>query len=297
MPLETTLTEEEQKFFATGELQPGMAPAPAPEPAPAPPAPVPAPSPAPGEPPAAPSPAPAVNAETAEILQRTLEAAQARVSELETSIRDLQKPQPTAAPVPDRGTDPLGSMFHQLDTVLKTVSDLQKQLGEQREMQQQQTAFAAFQQQVNTLRDEFTKTTPDFTDAYTHLRNSRIADMRALGLQDADIRTTLMREEVQLAQRAVQQGKNPAAEVYEMAKRHGYVKTGAPSPSPAPADPNSKLDAIQRAQQASKNLPSTPQLDDITLDGLKGASDDDLNKIVNDPKLWGKITGADQYPL
>lgn len=294
-PLETTLTEDEQKFFATGELQPGMAPAPAPEP-PAP-APAPSPAPAPNDPPApSPAPAPAVNNEAAEILRQSMEEAQRRVGELEASIKALQNPTPTPAPAPDRNADPLGSMFHQLDAVMKTVSDLQKQIGEQRDLQTQQENFRAFQQQVSTMRDEFVKTTPDFPDAYTHLRNARIADMRALGFQDADINRTLMQEEVTLAQRAVQQGKNPAAEVYERARRYGYAAK-MPAATPAPADPNAKLDAIQKAQQAAKNLSSQPQLEDITLDGLKAASDDDLNKIIQDPKLWGKITGADQYPI
>lgn len=290
MPLETTLTEDEQKFFATGELQPGMADPPQPTPAPTPvPTPAPEPSPAP-----TPTPAPAVGTEAAEILRQSLEAAAQRVTELEASIKALQKP--TEPPAPDRTSDPLGSMFHQLDAVMKTVSDLQKQIGEQRDLQTQQDNFRAFQAQVNTMRDEFVKTTPDFPDAYTHLRNARIADMRALGFQDADINRTLMQEEITLAQRAVQQGKNPAAEVYDRAKRYGYAAK-TPAATPAPADPNAKLDAIQKAQQAAKNLSSQPQLEDITLDGLKAASDDDLNKIIQDPKLWGKITGADQYPI
>lgn len=298
-PLDTTLTEDEQKFFATGELPPSLQPPPTETP-PLTPEQQAAATPPVVDPPADP-PAPPVNtfnAEAAEILRQSLAEAQQRVGQLEANIQSLQEAQkPQDTPPPDPTTDPLGAMMHQLATVNKAVADLQAQLSQQRELQTQQANFAAFQTQVTTMRDEFTKTTPDFPAALQHLRDNRIADLKFYGLSDADARKTLFQEEVVAAQRAVQAGKNPAEAMYDMAKRHGYTPKAAGTPPTGTPNPAEKLTAIQQAQAASKNLPSTPQLEDITLDGLKGASDADLNKIINDDKLWSKITGADQYPI
>lgn len=302
MPLDSNLSPEEIKFFETGELQPGMAPAPEPDPTPeaqavaAPAAQAPAPAPAVEPPAAAPTPNPEIQNEAAAILRQALEEAQRKVGQLEANIQALQqKPEPQLEPEPG-DDDPLGQMMHKLNLVTKTVTDLQARLVEQQSQQQELTKFQQFQQQVQVLRNQFAKTHADFNDAYNHVRAARVADLKMFGYSEADIQKALFQEEVQLAQNAVRMGKNPAEVVYEMAKRHGYAPKSAATPA-APATPDGKLASIQQAQAAAKNLPSTPQLEEITLEGLKGASDQDLNKIIQDDKLWAKITGADQYPL
>lgn len=297
---DTTLTPEEQRFFETGELQPGMQPEPSqPEVAAAPP------PPEPTQPPVAP---PAtteptlehqqVSTEAADILRRSLEEAQRRVGALEAYIQQLQntQQQPTAPPAPDSDVDPLGAMLHKLEQVNKTVADLQAALNQQQSQQSQLTQFQQFQQRVGQLRDEFAKTTPDFDAAYAHIRNARISDLRAYGLTDEKIQQAIFQEEATLAENAIRNGRNPAQVIYEMSKRHGYVPKAAPAAAP-PATPDAKLLSIQQAQTASKTLPSTPALDDITVEGLKGASDSDLNKFVTDDKLWAKIVGSDQHPI
>lgn len=306
----TQLTPAEQKFFETGELQPGMAPAPAP--APAEPqlnpldlagvgiglnnAPAPAPAPAPS--PAAPAPAPAIDP-TIEILRRSLAEANQQVGQLQQQIALQQAAQlntqaPAAAPAPDKATDPLGRMFHELETVNRTVHTLQEQLNNQNNQNQQFNTFQQFQSNVMQLRDQFATTTPDFKDAYAHLRDSRIADLRSYGMSQQQINEALFREEVVLSENAIRQGRNPAEVVYEMSKRHGY----APKIAAAPAQsPQSKLETIEHAQSAARNLPKIPQNEDLTAEGLKAASEQDLNRLVLDPKAWSKIVGGDQYPL
>ena len=304
------LTPAEQKFFETGELQPGMqaileppahdpvaaaalasAPAPAPAPAVEPPK-LEAVPPAPGPQ------EPGTVADATEILRRSLMEAQARVGALEQFIQQQSTAKPAdpkiEAPNPD--VDPLGSMMHQLGSLNKTVTELQAALTQQQTQQTQVSQFQQFQNHVRELKDEFVKSAPDFNDAFNHLRNGRIADLRALGMNDQQIKMTLFQEETSLAESSIRNGRNPAEVLYEMSKRHGYTPRVAGTPA-APAQPDAKLTAIQQAQAAARNLPSTPNVADITLDGLKNASDDDLNKMVLDPKVWSKITGTDQYPL
>lgn len=305
---DSTLTPDEQRFFETGELQPGMTPAsaPAPDPldlqalgnAPAPPpapvvnAPAPAPAPTAGE-----QPAPTVN-EATEILRRSLAEAQQRVGALEQFIQNAtnQKPVVNEESAPDPATDPLGAMMHKLESLNRQVADLQSNIANQQNQQTQVSQFQTFQQHVRTLTNEFAKTTPDFQDAYAHIRNARVADLRLLGYNEQQINTVIFQEEAALADAAIRQARNPAEVIYDMAKRHGYTpKTAAATGTPQ--KPDDKLNAIAAAQAASRSLPKSPVVDDITIEGLKDASNDDLNKLVLDPKTWARIVGSDQYPL
>lgn len=308
MPLEesTGLTPEEQRFFETGVLNSN--PAGFPDTTPDPVAQqglstgAPAPAPAPVAPPAtAAAPAPATPTDpapqlpdVAEILRRNLADAQQRVAELEIAARQAAAPKaPDAGP--DPATDPLGALMHKLEQMNTRINELQQHSTQATNQTLQQQQFAAFRDTVNSLKVQFAATTPDFDAAYQHLRNQRIADLRSYGLTDANIQQTILREEVALAEAAINNGKNPAAVIYEMSKRHGYV-TQAPAATPTP--PAQKLDQIAAAQAAARTLPSSPTTDpDVTLESLKAASDADLNKMVLDDKLWNKIAGNSQYPL
>lgn len=307
----SALTPEEQRFFETGELQPGMQGAPAPVPAP-PPDPLdlqalatpPAVAPAPVAPPAsAPAVAPAVapapppsQADPTEFLTRRLADAQQQVAELQTLIRQAVSQPPASSPAPDPSTDPIGSLMHQLGELNKQVATLQQGMAQSQQVQQQTTQLQAFQQQVQQLKDQFVATTPDFNSAVEHLRTARISDLRAFGLTDAQISQQIIREEYSIAEAAIMAGKNPAQVIYEMSKRHGYT-TAAPAPGAAPAAGPS-IDAIARAQAAAKNLPAAaPAEQDLTIEALRQASDADLNKIALDPAAWNKLTQKDTYPL
>lgn len=191
-------------------------------------------------------------------------------------------------------------MMHKLETLNNQVSVLQNALAQTHQQSQQLTQLQAFQQQVVQLKNQFASTTPDFDAAITHLRNTRIADLRTFGMSDQQIAQQLAQEEFSVAEISIANGRNPAQVLYDMSKRHGYQPTaapapGAPAPSPAPA---ASLDAIQRAQAAARTLPAAPApATEITLDNLKAASDADLNKMVMDPALWGQISGKNDYPL
>jgi hypothetical protein len=177
---------------------------------------------------------------------------------------------------------------------------LQSHLTEQQNQQQQLGAFNRFQQQVQTLRDQFQVTNPDFAQAYQHLRDARMADLRLLGYQEVDVSKAIFQEEVAISQAALQQGKNPAQTIYEMAQRHGYSKTTqAATPAAAPAVvPAAKLSAIKSGvESAPPTLPRTPIQEEITVESLREASDSDLNRLVSDPAAWNKIAGKDHIPL
>lgn len=306
-----SLTPEEIKFFETGDashLTAGApAPAPAPDAAPDPlelaalgNAPAPAPAPAPAEPPAVPpAPAPAPAPDATEILRQSLQEAQRQVAELQAAQK-TQPPAPAPAdPGPDATVDPVGALLHQIKGVQEQIKAIQEAQAQTTEQSTQMQRFQAFQQQVLGLRAEFEKTHADFNDAYQHLRTVRASDLAEFGMTKDQINQTLFQEEVALSEKAIREARNPAEVAYEMAKRHGYTpKAAAPAPAPAPAGPDAA--AIARAQSASRQLPAAAPAGgdtELTLDGLRQASDADINKLVLNDASWKKLTGADQYPL
>lgn len=289
---DTVLTPEEMKFFETGELQPGMTPTESAIETPE------AKATAETDPAATTAaPTPPVNTEIADLLRQQLAEAHQRVGALEANIEQLKQPPKQPEPAaPDPTVDPLGAMMHQLESVNKQVAALQSALKQQQDQQTQLSNFQNFRNQVNSLRDEFVKTHSDFGDAYNHLRDGRIADLKAYGLTNDKIQQVIFQEEAALAESAIKLGRNPAEVVYEMAKRHGYTPKSTTA-STTPASTDAKLNGIQQAQSAAKTLPSTPNVEEVSVASLKDASDDELNKIVQSDKLWAKITGADQHPI
>lgn len=299
------LTPEEQRFFETGEIQPGMvqnAPSPAPDqiatsglgtaspPAAAPAVPaVAVPDPAL----TAPQPSPDV----AEVLRRSLTEAQQRVAALEQHIvQTSQPPAPKEPEAPDPTIDPLGALMHQIDTANKRILELQNQVQGQNQQQVQLQQFQQFKSHVESLRDQFVKATPDFNSAYEHIRNVRAADLRSVGFSEPQVQQVLLQDEVALAENAIRMGRNPAEVVYNMAKQHGYNPSAHPSGTPS--SPAAKVEQIQQAQAAARQLPAHPTPPgEVTLEALKAASDTDLNAMVLDAKTWDKIAGKDSYPL
>lgn len=281
------MTPEEIAFFESGgtQLPPGA------EAAPQDPAPVEeAPEPAAPEPAATVEPAAAQPLVDASGLERLLTQ---RLAALEERITELNKPKPTPETVPDAETDPLGHMMHQLRKVNETVSTLQEKLTQEQQHAALKREFDAFAGNVRTIRDEFAKTTPDFNDAYTYIRNVRSADLAELGVPKSEIAQQLLNDELRLAQTALQSGKNPAAAMYEMAKRYGYKPAAPAATKPAQQAAEEKVTRLANGQFAAKPAPRAAATETaLTLDGLTEASDDDLSKVVRDPDAWARIVGG-----
>jgi hypothetical protein len=276
------LTADEMKFFETGELTPELeaqtaAPAivdaPAAEPAPV----------------AASIVAPAPAPDNGALLERMLAEEQASRRALEQKLADIEakfaeRLNPPAPP-PDEEADPLGAMMHQLKQMNEAVASLK---AEQTQAQQDallKQQFDQFTASVRQVKEAFEKTVPDFADAYAHVRHIRSEDLRAAGVAESEIPKILLQDELNLAQNSLARGKNPAEEVYNIAKRYGYTPKGTN------AAPASKIATLLAGQAAAKQPERAAPGNELTLDGLKDAGDGDLNKLVQDDKMWAKIVG------
>lgn len=284
------MTPDEISFFETGELPEALVPKIEPL------VPEPAAAPAVSAPEAAIPPLNPVEANG--VVERMLaeerqarSALEAKLTALEAKLTAKNEP---IEEVPDQNTDPLGNMMHQLSKLTAGFQELQTQ----RSQEQQQNAIKAqldqFSAAVNSAKATFEKTTPDFNDAYAHIRNLRTEDLRAAGVPEKDIKQYLLQDEFQIANTAIQRGTNPAEAMYNMAKRYGYVSktTAAPASTTTAADQTEKMAQLQAGTAADKNPGRASSEAELTLEGVKDLSNHDLNKLVQDDKMWQTIIGG-----
>lgn len=179
--------------------------------------------------------------------------------------------------------------MHQLKLVTDSVTAMQQKFDTQATQAAQTQQFVDFQQNIVGLRNEFAKTTPDFPQAYAHLRMQRMEDLRDLGVPESRLAEALLHDELAATQTAIAQGKNPAQVIYNMAKRGGYV--AKPAPQGAPQTAEEKIAAIKNGTAADPVVQRADSTQQLTFAGLKDASDGDLNKLVQDPKQWANLVG------
>lgn len=230
--------------------------------------------------------APSESEQALESLRQSLAQEQQQRLYLQAQLDLKNQPPKPVEVVPDETTDPLGAMMHQLAKINGTVQELQTKLLQQRQETEQQNQLQQFTSSMHNLRDEFIAKQPDFPAAYNHLRETRIADLKAIGIPQTEINQALLRDEFIIAQTATQQGKNPAQVLYEMSKRHGY------SPVKQVPQPATKIANLRSGQEAAKTItPTSAPIEDITMESIANLSDSDLNKLILSDAAWQKMSG------
>jgi hypothetical protein len=155
---------------------------------------------------------------------------------------------PPAAEPPSVEND----IFGVIRNTTETVAEIQRRLTAE---DNQRRAEGERNSLVNAYRidaAQFEAKTPDFKAAYTHLLNSRAAELKAIGYDDPmQLHQALTNDEMSIAQMALANRKSAAEIIYDLAQQRGYRKAG---PGGRGAE---KLETIQRGQNANKSLSNT----------------------------------------
>lgn len=278
------LTPAEELFFATGDLPPELVEEPKVDPVEEPEVVV--------EEPVVEAPVDPQVAAIERLLAQN-EALTAKFEALAAQVSAKSAPAEPVEFVPDENVDPIGAILHKLNSVNGQVSALETRLTTEQQNNLMRQQFEAFTGSVNAAKTQFEAATPDFKEAYAHIRALRTEDLRAAGASDAEIPKILLQDELQLAQTAIQRGKNPAAEMYAMAKRYGYAPSKTTTLPTAVMTPEQKMAALQVGKAAAR-LPTkaTGTDEPLTLDGLKDAGNAELNSLIQDDKAWARIVGG-----
>ena len=212
-------------------------------------------------------------------------------------LQRFAAPQQPAAPatqaapeIPSFEADPAGHILGQVRQQCAILGELvQAVTGQSR-----QNEAAAGMQQLTTraaaMEREFATANPDYDKASSHLFEMRRQELVAAGWTDpAEIQTMMANEARGLAARALQQGRNPAAVVYELAKLRGYA--AAPDPAAngggnGAADPTAQLRTIERGQQQSRSVGNLRGAGPapLTAQGLAEMSEADFLKAFGTPE-------------
>jgi hypothetical protein len=235
-------------------------------------------------------------------------AAEERANRLEqrTNLileRMMQQGQPTGQPtapkeepLPEVDKDPVGFIVGSIKKLseeingLKTVDQNRQQQGQQATVAQQVSARAA------AMENQFVAQAPDYWDASSFLRQTRHQEYEAMGYTDPVQREQIIANEAfQIAAMALQQGRNPAEVVYQLAGRRGYQKKGAPAangngqqqqPNGQQGNGAQQLERIGNGQQQNASLTkvtgTAPR--PMTAQRLFEMSDAEFAKAVEDPR-------------
>jgi hypothetical protein len=152
---------------------------------------------------------------------------------------------------PDFLEDPKGyvdSKLTKAEAALKKLDDSDKERQQRDNAQQELSTLLST---VSTREQEFVKTTPDYYDAVTHIRQVRGAQLQMIYPQATaeQISRQITSEEVSAARQLLQNGGNPVEFAYNYAKTLGYAPKApagaAANGAPAKETPKVDKDAVR----------------------------------------------------
>lgn len=198
--------------------------------------------------------------------------------------------------------DPRQQPHEAIELALNRLDRLDQQSQEQAEL----GAIADFGMRHAA---EFKKTSPDFDDAYNHLRVSRAQQLVDAGVNPQEVGAYLRNEEADILRMCARMNVNPATFVYGLAQSAGYAKA-SPTPTPAvptpetPRDPGTgqfvKTDPKTKVEIAAKghDLAANPvaaagagQGGPLDLRALANLDGDEFDKATEGTK-WRRLMGG-----
>lgn len=164
-----------------------------------------------------------------------------RYQQLYGAINQQQQPQ-----IPSKDVDPLANMDARLEQSEQLARQLLMERQNEQRRQQAEHNERAFRAHVGGMEQEFSKSTPDYIEALQFVAGRRRTELEAAGYPAQQVAAMVDRDAMMLAWDAVQQGRNPAEVIYNMAVSTGYVKKQQQA--------EQKVEALQKGAGAAKSL-------------------------------------------
>lgn len=160
-------------------------------------------------------------------------------------VQTLQQPK---REIPPEDVDPLVNHGARIAEAEKKQQQILQSMQEEQRRQQAQQQEMAFRTHVSSLEAEFARSTPDYGDAFKFMVGRRVKELEAAGYAQHQIAQIVDQNAMMISWDAIQNGKNPAEVLYQMAVNTGYAKQ---APKPAAQE---KIETLQKGAQASKAL-------------------------------------------
>ena len=184
---------------------------------------------------------------------------------------------------PDKDPDPLDALKHN-QALLAHNAQQQAAWRQQQENQARQVQYQRnLTSWASAKAQEFAQQTPDFGDAYQHIRTVRAQELMAMGLTGEELVNRLHGEELSVFHEAHQKGLNPAEIAYNMAKAAGWA------PKKQEQSAEQKIETLQKGTQASKTLGSGGAASGMpTPEQIAAMNDEDFEALKQKLKGQGK---------
>ena len=209
---------------------------------------------------------------------------------------------PAPAEIPDVNTDPIGHFKALYEQTQKAVKEQSAILTGFQEQQKQAREVSELRAWGTQQEQAFMAQEPSYVAAMDHLKQSRHAELEAVGITDPAQREALIMQDVtQIAQAARQQGVNYAERLYNVALKRGFQKATETPAIPALDAAPPALDAIQRAQRgrdSATTISAAGTAAPVALSPERIASMSDaqfsayISKIKGDPAALRNLMGA-----
>jgi hypothetical protein len=186
------------------------------------------------------------------------------------------------AQAPNPEDDPYAYARYEQEQLKTELETTKKTLDQQLTEQKQQLEALNFKNFIDGQERVFTARNPDYPQALEHYTKIRMEMMEELGFDPAERNRVLQEELGHFVRQAVRAQKNPAEQVYIMAKKMGF-KTSA--------KPHEKLDSVARGAE-SRSLGATggKRAAELTAETLAEMSDEEFSKITDSD--FRRIFGA-----
>jgi len=217
------------------------------------------------------------------------DAARAELKSAKDQLEALAKMREQIAsrrPEPLPEADDPAALEH-LRARLAQTEETVNRYGQDRDMQATQAReVAELGSVIANAEAAYRQQQPDYDAAIDHVVNARAKELSLYGLPPAQIQQAIIDETLDIVRSAVSQGRDPAELGYQIALSRGYRPAQAGDAPPAQSGAAATLEAIAKAQGASKSLGSgggsTPQqLNDAALAAM---SDDEFSALYSTPE-------------
>jgi hypothetical protein len=223
-------------------------------------------------------------------LRKELDAMKALVAEGDKKLQKLVETITTKADAgPKFEDDPAGALRHENEQLKKGLAELTDKITKQEQAGQHNARVNEHATAVTVREQAFAKEHPDYWKAAEHVAEVWRDEFREAGFEEAEIPKLVFGKSLGITNKAVQTGKDPAAVIYNTAKRYGFAAPKSDAKDEKKPDGKSKLETIEKGLEASKgNGGGSGPDDDGGLAGLAQLDDAELEKRVQDKDWWNK---------
>jgi hypothetical protein len=208
------------------------------------------------------------------------EELQAKLDNFLREAEDARKPKPPAFE-----EDAAGHLKAKTEMSEAELRALREKVENFEKQSIQERQEGEFRNAVQAATSAFMDSTPDYADAYKHVRNVRKSELMAFGVDAATAEAQVSQWEIGLARSALQMNKNPAEILYKTAEVLGYK---AVTNKPTGVSNKEHIERLSSGQEAAKSLGTGKADAPLSLQKIAEMDAEDLEKFVVSGD-WSKL--------